>query len=77
MVIAGRMPSLPLEFVSGTTDLKRAVALFREKFPTAIIEAIDDREVVGTCEGCGLPVFVGDSYLRDEDGVRWHAKCPS
>lgn len=36
------------------------------------ITHVADREVVGTCEGCGLPVFSDDEHAIDCDGIVYH-----
>lgn len=32
--------------------------------------------VAGGCEACGQPIFEGDAYRCDSEGVSWHLKCP-
>lgn len=42
------------------------------------VEAVDDRSVVGTCEGCMEAIFEGESYAYDgEDGIYLCGACNS
>lgn len=51
------------------TDLCDAVKKFRLENPMATIEYIDDREVVGLDEETLHPIFDGDHYTCDGDGI--------
>ena len=42
-------------------DARRAVELFREHTGVEA-DSIDGRELVGTCEGCGVPIFEGEWF---------------
>lgn len=48
-----------------------AYVKFKETFPDYKVDAIDDRLVVGHCENTGKPIFEGDKYSEDSDGVMW------
>jgi hypothetical protein len=39
-------------------------------------ECIGDKSVLGVCEVCGLPIFSGEDFVADTDGVTWHKRCP-
>jgi hypothetical protein len=38
------------------------------KFP----DVVDGDEIVGGCEGCEQPIFDGEKYHADFQGVYWH-----
>lgn len=52
------------------------------EWPDTVTEEVAEgeeviHEVVDVCEGCGDPLFVGDWYRRDSEGITWHAgDCP-
>jgi hypothetical protein len=42
----------------------------------ARVYAVNGRDVVGTCEGCGRSIMEGTKYNADTEGIVWHKKCP-
>jgi hypothetical protein len=79
MIVSGYIPSQQVENLTATDDLKTAVGLFRSRFgPDVVIEAINDRPVVGLCEACGLPIFEGEPYVSNPSAGEYiHLKCPA
>lgn len=51
------------------------VMSFRDIFPNRRIIAIDDKVVYGFCESCGNPIFEGEEYGADDDGVAVCQNC--
>lgn len=35
----------------------------------------DGREIIAGCEDCGLPIFEGENFGRDGQGIYWHIGC--
>lgn len=52
-----------------------SVSEFKAIHPHARIAYIDDKEVLAFCEHCGLPVFDGDDYQADTEGVTLCLSC--
>lgn len=58
-----------------------SLAAFRDRYPGARIEAIDDHTVVGTCEACSEPVFergpleIQNYFIDSEDSCLFHIGC--
>ena len=75
MNIAGRIPAVGVE-IETDLDLRAAIAEFREKHPSAVIEWIDEAAVMGMCEICAMPVTVDQESWCDENGVQGHVSCP-
>lgn len=40
------------------------------------VDAIDGEVPLCFCETCDRPIFEGDDYQADEEGVCWHTNCP-
>lgn len=55
-------------------DARRAADLFREH-TGAEADSIDGRELVGTCEGCGAPIFEGEWFAVTADECRLCRTC--
>ncbi len=34
-----------------------------------------DKEIIGHCESCSLPILGGTSYSIWEDGIKTHSEC--
>lgn len=41
----------------------------------AVIDAVDDRNCIGRCESCGIPILEGDQHTSDEEGVMLCQSC--
>lgn len=63
---------------------QEAAAIFRERFPDYVVDAVEGcpvygdgkyREVAGRCESCGVTIFYGEPSSEDEDGVRVCGAC--
>lgn len=54
-------------------DYATAVKMFRETNPSANIETINDREVLGLSEATLTPIFEGDRFVIDAGG-HWFLK---
>jgi hypothetical protein len=74
--IEGRVVTYVTEKFSGV-DVESCILKARRKFPGIQIEAIDDQTVAGACESCGKPLFDGDDYLYDDEGIIWCSECDS
>ena len=41
----------------------------------ASIDAVDDKDCLGRCEGCGRPIHEGEKHTSDEEGYMICADC--
>ncbi len=74
--IEGRVVKL-LVAAYDSGDVDSCIKRFRQTYPEAVIDAINDREVVGFCESCGRPFYEDDGrrHYQDSDGIRWCEDC--
>lgn len=69
--------TVAIEHQIEASSLKEAHEQFRSQMRGYQIDAINDREFIGCCEGCRLPLFDGDEYTIDHGGelIRLCLKC--
>ena len=62
--------TLDIEEVIKSESIKGAVDAFRSVYPDAHIDSVNDELVIGYCEHSGQPIFEGDDYKEDSEGVK-------
>jgi hypothetical protein len=76
--ISGSIPPQEAEETIEAATLKQAVHKYKQQHPQARIEEINDEEVVGLCEGCGVPIreYTDQGYsFSPEDSIVLCANC--
>lgn len=71
--ITGRKVEYAEDGYTGTVE--EAVAAWRRDYPHFRIESINDEQVVAWCESCECPIFDGDEYGVDGDGIALCEVC--
>ena len=56
-------------------QIVRQVRSYRQVPRGATVLSVNGRDPIGTCEGCGMPVFKGQKYQSYSDGIA-HDRCP-
>lgn len=70
VIVTGRVTEYVEEEFRNKT-IAEAVAIVRKQNPGVDIETINDRHVAGFCESCGKPLYAGQRYYSDAEGIRW------
>ena len=74
--IEGHVVTYVTETFSGSS-VNDCIQKAKRKWHGLRIEAIDNKYVAGVCESCGTPLFDGDDYAYDDEGIIWCRECDS
>lgn len=70
-LIVGVKPSETKEKNIIASSIEEAINKFKKKYPKYIPDWVDDKSILGYCEYSGKPIFEGDEYYSDSDGIMW------
>jgi len=48
-----------------------AALMFKFKYPKHSFDHVGDDEIIGWCESTDVPIFEGDKYDIDSEGIMW------
>ena len=48
-----------------------AAKMFAFKYPKHNFDHVGDDMIIGWCENSEIPIFEGDEYHEDENGIMW------
>lgn len=66
-----KLDGVVLEMDIPTNSRKEALEQLLRRHPHSSILAIEGRSYIGRCESTGHPIFEGDNYQEDADGIIW------
>lgn len=52
-------------------DRVEAAKHFKNKYPDYVFDYVGGDMILGWCENSGNPIFKGDEYETDENGIMW------